>query len=254
MMSGRKPLLAGNWKMHKTPGEAVEFVTDLKNRIAGVEDRDVLVAPPFPALTGVAEALQGTRIFLAGQNLHWEEQGAFTGEVSAPMLRAAGCTHVIVGHSERRRYFGETDPGVAKKAHAAFAHGLLPIICVGETLEQREGGETLTVVERQVRGALAHLDQAQTARAVLAYEPVWAIGTGKVASPAQAQEVHAAIRAVVAGVTSKAVAEAVRILYGGSVKAGNVDDLMRQPDLDGALVGGASLKADDFARIVRFSV
>lgn len=248
----RTPLLAGNWKMHGTATEAVALVDELLQAIADVSDREVLVAPPFTALVPVADRLRGSRVRLAAQNLYWEERGAFTGEVSGPMLVEAGCSHVIVGHSERRQLFGDTDEWVARKAQAAARAGLIPIVCVGETLAERDADATLAVVERQVRAGLAALDPAALATIVLAYEPVWAIGTGKVATPEQAQEVHAAIRRILGDVAGPSVAAAVRILYGGSVKADNVDALMRQPDVDGALVGGASLKAGEFARIVRF--
>lgn len=251
-MSTRRALIAGNWKMHKTPPEAVALVKELLALGPWPEDRDVLVAPPFPALVPVAEAMRGTGVLLGAQNLHWEREGAFTGEVSAEMLRAAGCSHVIVGHSERRQLFGETDEIVARKAAAALGAGLHPIICIGETLEEREAGATLSVVERQIRAALGELAHDALDRVTLAYEPVWAIGTGRVASPEQAQEVHAFARRIVAEVSAPTLANAMRILYGGSVKPDNVDGLMRQPDIDGALVGGASLKAADFDRIVRF--
>jgi triosephosphate isomerase len=251
-MPTRIPLIAGNWKMHRTVPEAVALVEGLKQRLADVIDGDILVAPPFPALAAVAASLAGTRILLGGQNLHWEDQGAFTGEVSAPMLRSAGCTHVIVGHSERRQFFGDTDEWVAQKTRAALRHGLVPIVCVGETLAQREAGETLALTGRQVRAALDGLDARALETVVIAYEPVWAIGTGKVATPEQAQEVHAAIRSILSALGGQAVAAKMRILYGGSVKPDNIDVLMAQADIDGALVGGASLNADDFARIVRF--
>jgi triosephosphate isomerase len=204
-------------------------------------------------LAPVAERLAGSRVLLAGQNLHWEDKGAFTGEVSGPMLKAVGCTHVIVGHSERRQLFGDTDEWVARRVGAALRNGLTPIVCVGETLQEREADETWAVIDRQTRSALFGLDAAAIARLVLAYEPVWAIGTGKVATPEQAQEVHAAVRALLAELAGPAVAAAIRILYGGSVKPDNIDALMRQPDLDGALVGGASLNAADFTRIVHFT-
>jgi len=250
MTHSRRPLIAGNWKMYGTRSEAVALVEGLKAAVAGLGNRDVLVAPPFTALPPVASALQGSGILLAGQNLHWEDSGAFTGEVSAPMLREAGCTHVIIGHSERRQLFGETDETVSKKIASARKHGLTPIVCVGEMLAEREAGRTLAVIERQMSGALKGLAADAIGSLVIAYEPVWAIGTGKVATPEQAQEVHAAIRGML-GKIGKAAA-AARVLYGGSVKPDNVDGLMRQPDIDGALVGGASLKVESFARIVRF--
>jgi triosephosphate isomerase len=205
-------------------------------------------------LSAVAECLAGSAFLLAGQDLYWEDSGAFTGQVSGPMLRSVGCSHVIVGHSERRHLFGDTDENVARKVRAALRNGLTPILCVGETLAQREAAQTLPVIERQVRTALANLSIPELEKTTIAYEPVWAIGTGKVATPQQAQEVHHAIRTVLHDVGGKAVAGAARILYGGSVKPDNVDELMKQPDLDGALVGGASLDADSFARIVGFRV
>ena len=252
-MSGRVPLLAGNWKMHGVGAEAVQLAQAVADGVRDIVDRDVLVAPPFPSLAPVAERLTGSRVLLAGQNLHWEDKGAFTGEVSGPMLKAAGCTHVIVGHSERRHLFGDTDEWVARRVVAALRNGLTAIVCVGETLPEREANQTWAVIERQTRAALAGLDSTAIGRLVLAYEPVWAIGTGKVATPEQAQEVHASLRALLVELAGAAVAAAVRILYGGSVKPDNIDALMRQPDLDGALVGGASLDAADFTRIVRFT-
>ena len=252
-MSSRVPLLAGNWKMHGTLTEAVQLATAVADLVRDVDQRDVLVAPPFTSLAPVAEALKGTRLLVAGQNLHWEDQGAFTGEVSGPMLRSVGCTHVIVGHSERRQLFGDSDEWVARKVRAALRSGLTPIVCVGETLQEREANETWAVIDRQLRAALYGLDAAAVGRLVLAYEPVWAIGTGKVATPEQAQEVHGSIRSLIGQLAGSGVAAAIRILYGGSVKPDNIDALMRQPDVDGALVGGASLNATDFARIVRFT-
>ena len=251
-MSARTPLLAGNWKMHGTLAEAIALVDALLPLIAGVSDREVVLAPPFTAVEAVAARLAGSPVRLAGQNLYWEDRGAFTGEVSGPMLRAAGCTHVIAGHSERRQLFGEADEWVGRKTQAALRAGLVPIVCVGETLAEREAEQTMQVVERQLRAALATLDAAALGGLVIAYEPVWAIGTGRVASPDQAQQVHAGIRSLLGQLASPGVAARIRILYGGSVKADNIDALMRQPDLDGALVGGASLQAADFARIVRF--
>jgi triosephosphate isomerase len=253
MTTPRRPLIAGNWKMNGSVASAVTLVDALHMAVGGLTDRDVLVAPPFPYLGLVAERLRGTRILLGAQNLHWEDHGAFTGEVSAPMLRDVGCSHVIIGHSERRQLCGETDAAVARKARAALRHDLTPIVCVGETLEQREAGKTLAVVHAQVRGGVLDLAPDQLPRLVIAYEPVWAIGTGRVATPDQAEEVHAAIRALVAQAAGPAIAAGLRILYGGSVKPDNIDALMRQGDIDGALVGGASLSAADFGRIARFA-
>lgn len=253
MSKTRIPLLAGNWKMYGVGAEAVALAGAVADGVRGVADREVLIAPAFPSLAPVAERLKGSRILLSAQNLHWEDKGAFTGEVSGPMLTAVGCTHVIVGHSERRHFFGDTDEWVARKAAAALRNRLTPIVCVGETLQEREANETWAVIDRQTRAALFGLDAAAIARLILAYEPVWAIGTGKVATPEQAQDVHHSIRALLGELGGPAVAATVRILYGGSVKPDNIDSLMRQPDLDGALVGGASLNAADFTRIVRFS-
>ena len=248
----RIPIMAGNWKMHMTVGEAVDFVTRLQEALGDWEETEAVVAPPFAALAPVAERLKGTRIALAAQNCFWEDQGAFTGEVSPLMLRDLGCRYVIIGHSERRAYFGETDETVNKKVKAALSHDLLPIICVGESLEQREDGGTFKIVERQIREGLKGLDGAVVQTLVIAYEPIWAIGTGKTATPEQAQEIHAFIRGLVAALFDSEGAEKIRIQYGGSVKPDNVDELMAQPDIDGALVGGASLKVDSFARIIRF--
>ena len=245
----RRKFVCGNWKMHKTVGEAVQLVRELRQKLSGAAAQ-VAVAPPFTALAAVKEALKGSAIQLFGQNCHHEKQGAFTGEVSAPMLKDAGCDGVILGHSERRQYFGETDDWVAKKVRAALAEGLHPIVCVGETLQQREAGQTWEVVSRQVRGALGGLEAAALQKITLAYEPVWAIGTGRTATNAQAQEVHAQIRGLLRELGGAPVAEAVRIQYGGSVKPDNAADLLSQPDVDGALVGGASLKAADFSAIV----
>jgi triosephosphate isomerase len=251
-MAGRKPLIAGNWKMHGTVQDATELASALLTKIEPRTDREVLVAPSHPLLAAVADRLAGSAFLLAGQDLYWEDNGAFTGQVSGPMLRSVGCSHVIVGHSERRQFFGDTDEHVARKIRAAMRNGLIPILCVGETLSQREASQTLQVIEKQVRIGLSDLSAAELNKPILAYEPVWAIGTGKVATPLQAQEVHHAIRAVLHDLGGQAVAAATRILYGGSVKPDNVDELMKQPDLDGALVGGASLDADSFTRIVDF--
>ncbi len=247
----RKKFVCGNWKMHRTAAEARALVAELRGLAEGLAEKvDVAVAPPFTALAAAADALRGSRIALAAQDVHWEAQGAFTGEVSAAMLREIGCAHVIVGHSERRQLFGETDESVNRKAKAVLGAGLAPIVCVGETLAERESGRTLEVVSRQVRGGLAGLPADQVGRLTVAYEPVWAIGTGKTATTAQAQEVHAAIRALLRELAG-AVADQVRIQYGGSVKPDNAAELLAQPDIDGALVGGASLKAGDFSQIVK---
>ena len=238
--------------MHGTVAETRLLLRELRSFLDGVEGRQVLVAPCFTALFAAAEELRGSTIALAAQNVHWEEKGAFTGEISAPMLRELGCTAVIVGHSERRQFFGETDTGVNRRTRTALAAGLMPVICVGETLAERESGRTLAVVERQTRAALLDLSATDIRGVCMAYEPVWAIGTGKTATPEQAQEVHAAMRSIVAALAGSEIAEEIRILYGGSVKADNIDALMAQRDLDGALVGGASLEARTFAKIVQY--
>jgi len=248
----RRPLIAGNWKMHKTLGEARALVDGIRAGL-GEWAVDVLVAPPFTALGVTVEATRGSAIAVAAQNVHWERQGAFTGEVSPGMLRDAGCSHVILGHSERRQLFGETDDGVARKAVAALDAGLVPIVCVGETLEEREADRTMEIVERQVERALRALSPDAVAGLVIAYEPVWAIGTGRAATPDQAQEVHAGIRGLVARSHGDPVAASLRIQYGGSVKPQNAAEIMAQPDIDGALVGGACLEAASFLEIVRQS-
>lgn len=248
----RKPIIAGNWKMYKKVDEAIALVSELSDLVADVKDVEVVVCPTFTALDAVIETLQGSNIAVGAQNMYWQEEGAFTGEISPVMLKDLGCKYVILGHSERRQYFGETDEGVNKKIKAAFINELIPIACVGETLEQREAGSTEQVVRKQVEGALAGLEADKTAGLVIAYEPVWAIGTGKTASNEDAQQVCGFIRRVVTEMFNKETAEKVRIQYGGSVKADNISALMAQGDIDGALVGGASLEANSFAKIVRF--
>ncbi|MBZ4333827.1 triose-phosphate isomerase [Corallococcus coralloides] len=248
----RRKIVAGNWKMNKTVPEALALVRELRGAVAALGDKvEVAIAPPFVALQPLHVALEGAPLQLAAQNCHWESSGAFTGEISAPMLAELGCAYVIVGHSERRQFFGETDATVNKRAKAVKAAGMTPIVCVGETLAERESNQTLTVVERQVRGALEGFSGADVATFVLAYEPVWAIGTGRTATTAQAQEVHAAIRGLLTRMYDEGTAERVRIQYGGSVKPDNAAELLGQPDVDGALVGGASLKAADFVAIVK---
>jgi triosephosphate isomerase len=248
----RRPLIAGNWKMYKTVPEALALARGVREGLAAQPAScEVLVAPPFTALHAVAEALRGSTVRLAAQNMQFEKEGAFTGEVSPAMLKDAGCSHVILGHSERRQLFGESDEGVGKKARAAWDNGLLPILCVGETQAERDSDRTMPVVERQVERALQKLSPDEAAQSVIAYEPVWAIGTGRVATTAQAQEVHAAIRKLVRVSHGDAVAAATRILYGGSVKPDNAQALLEQPDIDGALVGGACLQAESFLKIVR---
>lgn len=247
----RKPFIAGNWKMHKSAVEARAFLKSLRAAVDGVTDRTVVVCPPFTALSAAAEELKGSSIALGAQNAHWEKQGAFTGEIAPAMLAELGCRYVIVGHSERRQYFGETDATVQKRMLAVLAAGLTPIVCIGETLAEREAGQTLSVIERQMKTGLAGLSQPTAI--VIAYEPVWAIGTGKTATPEQAEEVHAFVRQQFASLYSEAAAQSVQILYGGSVKPENMAALMQQADIDGGLVGGACLDADSFARIVKFN-
>jgi triosephosphate isomerase len=247
----RRPILAANWKMHKTVGEALEFVESLLPLVQDAGAVEVVIAPPFTALDRVGQRLAGTAVALAAQNLNPAEQGAFTGEVSAPMLADLGCRYAIVGHSERRNLYAESDALVARKAAALLAHGLRPIVCVGETLEQREAGQTFDVVGDQLSGSLAGVPDGAGAEIVVAYEPVWAIGTGRTATPETAQQVHAFIRGRLA-VRFGEAGQQICIQYGGSVKPENVDALMAQPDIDGALVGGASLDPEAFARIVRF--
>ena len=249
----RTPVIAGNWKLFKTIAEATGIVNELKPLVAGTKDVEIVVAPVFTALSRVADVLAGSNVNLAAQDCYWEEEGAFTGEVAPKLLANAGCSHVIIGHSERRQYFGETDETVNKKAKAAIAAGLTAIVCVGETLAEREADKTFAVIETQLKGGLAGFSADLLAKTVIAYEPVWAIGTGKTASDAQAQEVHSFIRSLMAKLFGQASADAIRILYGGSVKPDNVKGLMSQTDIDGALVGGASLKADSFAAIANFA-
>jgi triosephosphate isomerase len=249
---GRLPFIAGNWKMNKTVGEALDLVRELKKAISGVKEVEVAVAPPFTALYAVRRELEGTPIRLAAQNLYWEEKGAFTGEVSPLMVKEVGCHYVIIGHSERRQFFGETDETVNRRIKAALAQGLKVIFCMGETLKEREEGKTFPVIERQMSGGLKGLGDKDLRNIVTAYEPVWAIGTGKTATPEQAEEVHRFIREKVEKLYSRKVSEEIRIQYGGSVTPENIKGLMGQPDIDGALVGGASLKAESFSKIVRF--
>jgi triosephosphate isomerase (TIM) len=248
----RKPFMAGNWKMNLTTKDAVALARALVEKCRDVTEVEIGIAPVYTVLAAVAEVVRGSNVRLLAQDLFWADSGAYTGEISGPMLKDVGCSHVIVGHSERRQFFGETDESVNKKLKAAFASGLVPICCVGETLAEREQGRTFAVVERQVTKGLEGLPPADAKKLVIAYEPVWAIGTGKTATPAQAQEVHASIRGQVANIYGRELADGLRIQYGGSVKGDNVSELMKQPDLDGALVGGASLKADSFFSIIRY--
>ena len=246
----RTPIIAGNWKLFKTSAEALELVNGLVPRVKDAKGVEIVVAPVFTVLSRVRDALVGSNVKLSAQDCYWEEEGAFTGEVSPKMLLDAGCSHVIIGHSERRQYFGETDATVNRKIKAAIAAGLTVLFCIGETLEERESGKTFDVLKRQVKDGLDGISGVDLERLVVAYEPVWAIGTGRTATDAQAQEAHAFIRQEVTALYGQATATAMRILYGGSVKPENIKGLIVQPDIDGALVGGASLKADSFAAIV----
>ncbi|BBO79524.1 triosephosphate isomerase [Desulfosarcina ovata subsp. sediminis] len=252
-MNNRTPLIAGNWKMHKTGAQAVEAASGLKRLVASATGVEVMIAPTFTALYQVGQVLKGSPIALAGQNLHWESQGAFTGEISAQMLADAGCSQVIVGHSERRQFFGETDETVNMKIKAALSANLTPVLCIGESETEREAGNTFSVLDKQVRDGLNGFAFDGQADIVVAYEPVWAIGTGKTATREQAQEAHLFIRNLLDSLFGKPFASTVRILYGGSVKPDNVKALMEMPDVDGALVGGASLNPETFSKLVFFN-
>lgn len=246
----RRPFVAGNWKMNLNRRESLDLVQSLVLKAPANSPADIAVCPPFVYVDAVVQVAHNSHIKVGAQNLYFESSGAYTGEVSGPMVKDIGCDYVILGHSERRAIFGESDEQVNKKLHAALANDLTPIVCVGELLEEREAGKTLDVIKSQFQGSLAGLDTASASRLVIAYEPVWAIGTGKVATPDQAEEVHASLRAMLAETFGADVADAVRIQYGGSVKPDNASDLMSQPNIDGALVGGAALKADSFLAII----
>ena len=246
-------LIAGNWKMYKTASEAADTAAELARLSTDArQDVEVLIAPPFTALPAVAAALEGSRVALGAQNLHWEKEGAYTGEISAAMLTAAGCSHVIIGHSERRQFFGETDETVNRKIRAAAEAGLKPIFCIGETAEQREAGKTAQVLTDQLQNGLSAIPQEVVRGLVVAYEPVWAIGTGLAATTEIAQEAHGLIRAEIEKIYGNTLAKSLKILYGGSVNPNNVKELMAQPDINGALVGGASLDAGTFRQLVHF--
>lgn len=249
----RRPLLAGNWKMNTTLAEGVELVEALLQQVGNDSSREIVVCPPFTALGALAPLLDGTPIQLGAQNMFYAPTGAYTGEIAPPMLRELGCSYVILGHSERRQFFGEDDALINHKVLAALEHGLHPIVCVGETKAERDGGKAEEVVIQQLRRSLQGIKAQQLRELVIAYEPVWAIGTGDTATAADAQAMHATIRRILAELSDQETAATVRIQYGGSVKPDNVDELMSQPDIDGALVGGAALKASDFMRIVRFA-
>ena len=248
----RRPVIAGNWKMYKTLAETEAFFTALGPQITGLTHCDIVIAPPFTVLRRAAELGSHIGISMSAQDLHWEREGAFTGAISAGMIRDAGCRHTLIGHSERRQLFGETDQTVNKKIRAALRAGLGPIVCIGETLEEREGGRTEAVLERQLTQGLAGLTEDEFSPIMIAYEPVWAIGTGRTATPEIAQQAHAFIRWGIGQMVSAGAAEQLRILYGGSVKPDNIQGLMAQPDLDGVLVGGASLDANSFAAIIHY--
>lgn len=249
----RRPVIAGNWKLFKKSAEAVDLVTGLLPLVKETAGVEIVVAPVFTVLGKVKDAIAGTNVMLAAQNCFWEEEGAYTGEISPGMLIDTGCSHVIIGHSERRQYFGETDATVNKKIKAALSTGLTIIFCIGETLVERESGKTFYILDSQIRDGLADIPREDISKIIIAYEPVWAIGTGKTATNEQAQEAHSHIRVFLAGLYDRDTAETVRILYGGSVKPENIAGLMAQRDIDGALVGGASLKADSFAAIVNYN-
>lgn len=252
----RKQIIAANWKMNKTIEEAREFVERLKQDLGSYDKADVVICPPFTSISIVKEGISDTNYKLGAQNIYWENKGAFTGEISSEMLRDIGCQYVIIGHSERRQYFGETDETVNKKIKSALGMGLIPIICIGEVLSEREKGETFNILKRQIVKGLENINENEKINSrsmVIAYEPVWAIGTGKNATPNQAQESHAYIRSVLKELFGEEFSDEIRIQYGGSVNASNAGDILTQPDVDGALVGGASLKADTFTEIVKAS-
>ena len=248
----RRPVIAGNWKMFKTISETKAFFSSFLPLVSGVSHCEIVVAPPFVALAAASAAAAGSRVAISAQDVYWKKEGAFTGEVSLPMLLDVGCTHTIIGHSERRQFFGETDETVNEKALAAIAGGLQPIVCVGETLAERDAGKAAEVVRRQVRQGLAQLTESDLSPMIVAYEPVWAIGTGRTATPETAAEMHGEIRRTIGEIWGAKAAAAMRILYGGSVKPDNIQELMRREDIDGALVGGASLDPTTFAAIVKY--
>jgi triosephosphate isomerase len=250
----RKVIIAGNWKMNKTAAEGKALVEELKPLVADITDAEVVVCPTFTSIGAVVEAAKGSNVKVGSQNIHWAESGAFTGEISADMLKEAGVEYVIIGHSERRQYFGETDETVNKRLQAALAAGLIPLVCIGELLEEREGGKTEDVLKTQLTGGLAGISAEDMKKSVIAYEPVWAIGTGKTATPEMAEEAHAFIRKVLADLFDADTAEAVRIQYGGSMKPENSKELVAQADIDGGLIGGASLKAASFAELIKNAI
>jgi len=247
----RKPMMAGNWKMYKDINEAISLVNDIKRSVYDINNVDIVVIPPYVDLSDVSEMLLESNIMLGAQNCYWEAEGAFTGEISAKMLKSVGCRYVVIGHSERRKYFGETDETVNRKVKAVIDAGLVPIVCVGETLEEREQARTLEVVRGQVTAALKGFTEEYIDSLVIAYEPVWAIGTGKTATPHEAQEVHAMIRNLLKEMYSTSLSEGIRIIYGGSVKPDNAESLMKEKDIDGGLIGGASLKTYSFVDLIK---
>ena len=249
----RKKIVAGNWKMNKTGAQAVEFARALKAKIENISKTEIIICPPYTALTALSEILKGTRAGIGAQNVHWEPSGAFTGEISVEMLEDAGCSHVLIGHSERRQFFGETNKTVNQRIKRTLTTNITPIVCIGETLEQREQGKTNDVVGSQVREGLAGLINDQVQRLILAYEPVWAIGTGVTATPEQAEEVHQFIRNLIIEMFSPQIAEGIHILYGGSMKPSNIKELVTQNNIDGGLIGGASLKVESFAEMIKIS-
>jgi triosephosphate isomerase (TIM) len=248
----RRKVIAGNWKMYKSQGEAKTFAIEFKDLVTDIKDREIVICPPSVHISTLVEAFAGSPVKIGGQNLFWEDEGAYTAEISGPMLKSVGASHVIIGHSERRQYFNETDETVNKRLFAALKSGLMPIVCIGETLKQRESGSTFNVIDTQVKNGLKGLAGGDVFRLVVAYEPVWAIGTGKTATPEIAQEVHAYIRSILSDMFGSGASGSIPVLYGGSVKPDNIDVLMAQKDIDGALVGGASLKVDSFERIVKY--
>lgn len=251
-MASRRPLIAGNWKMFKTNSQAAETAKEIVEHVKNVSDVDIMISPPFTALSPVCGVIEGSNVSLGAQNLYWEKEGAFTGEISPPMLISAGCRYVIIGHSERRQHFGETDDTVNRKIKAALDHKLIPILCIGESEAQRDAGETFSILDKQIKKGLEGFFPENLTALVIAYEPIWAIGTGKTATSRQAQEVHAFLRDLMNQLFGGDLADALRILYGGSVKPDNIAELMGMDDVDGALVGGASLNAESFSKIVKF--
>jgi triosephosphate isomerase len=248
----RRPIIAGNWKLFKTTAETRAFFGDFLPLVSGVSHCEIVIAPTFTSLAAASSAVSGTRVAISAQDVYWEKEGAFTGEISVSMLLDAGCSYTIIGHSERRQFFGDTDETVNRKVRAAIAAGLQPIVCVGETLEERDAGKATEVVRRQIRHGLAQLTESDLSPIIVAYEPVWAIGTGRTATPETAAEMHGEIRKTIGEIWGGKVAAATRILYGGSVKPNNIQELMRREDMDGALVGGASLDPASFAAIVKY--